>query len=173
MKALDKASDFFSYIAKTFPGLSMKKLKESIFHGSQIRKLMQDQTFTARMTVAERATWCSYVPVIREFLGNTKACKYRNFVDMTLQNFQILGARMSIKLNYLFSYLDYFPENLGNKKRGTKAEVPSRHLGDGRKIQGRWDSHMMADYCCTSIRDCTEQIHSRKSYKQTFLHMNS
>ena len=74
---------------------------------------MQDQTFTARITVAERVAWCSYVLVIREFLENTKASNYRNLADVMLQNFQALGARMSIKLHYLFSHLDYFPENLG------------------------------------------------------------
>ena len=87
MKALDKDGDCFNYIAKTFPGLSMEKLKADIFDGSQIRKLMQDQTFTARMTVAERAAWCSYVSVILEFLGSTKASNYRSLVDMMLQNF--------------------------------------------------------------------------------------
>ena len=112
MKALDKNGDCFSYIAKTFPGLSMEKA--SIFDGPRIGKLMQDQTFTARMKVAERAVWCSYVSVTREFLGNTKASNYWNLVDVMLQNFQALGARMSIKLHYLFSHLDYFPENLGD-----------------------------------------------------------
>ena len=55
MKALDKDDDCFNYIAKTFPGLSMEKLKTGIFDGPQIRKLIQDQTFNARMTMAERA----------------------------------------------------------------------------------------------------------------------
>jgi len=49
---------------------------------------MQDETFTARMTVAERAACCSYVSVTREFLGNTKTSNYRNLVDVMLQNFQ-------------------------------------------------------------------------------------
>ena len=89
--------------------LSMEKLIADIFDGLQMRKLMQDQTFTARMTVAERAVWCSYVSVIREFLGNTKASNYRNLVDVMLQNFQALSERMSIKLHCLFSHLDYFP----------------------------------------------------------------
>ena len=119
-KALDKDGDCFDFIAKTFPGLSMEKLEADIFDAPQIRKLMQDQIFAACMTVAERAAWCSYVSVIREFLSNTKASNYRNLVDMMLQNFQALGARMSIKLHYLFSHLDYFPENLcdvGEKQR--------------------------------------------------------
>ena len=67
VKTLDKNGDYFNYVAKTFPGLSMEKLKAGIFDGPQIRKLMQDETFTARMTVAERASWCSHVSVIREF----------------------------------------------------------------------------------------------------------
>ena len=54
-KAPDKDGHCFSYIAKTFPHLSMEKLKAGIFDGPQIFKLMQDQTFTARLTVAERA----------------------------------------------------------------------------------------------------------------------
>ena len=84
VKALDKDSDCFNYIAKTFPDLSMEKLKTGIFYGPQIRKLMQDQTFTAPVTLAERAVWCSYASVIREFLGNTKASSYRNLVDVML-----------------------------------------------------------------------------------------
>ena len=64
VKALDKDDDCFNYITKTFHGLSIKKLKADIFDEPQIRKLMQDQTFTAHMTVAERAAWCSYVSVI-------------------------------------------------------------------------------------------------------------
>ena len=84
VKALDKDSDCFNYTAKTFPGLSMEKLEAGIFDGPQIRKLMQDQTFAARMAMAERAAWCSYVSVIRDFLGNTKASNYRNLVDVML-----------------------------------------------------------------------------------------
>ena len=44
VKALDKDGDCFNYIAKLFLGLSMEKLKAGIFDGSQILKLMQDQT---------------------------------------------------------------------------------------------------------------------------------
>ena len=105
VKALEKDGDCFNYIAKIFPDLSMEKLKADIFDGPQICKLMQDQAFTARMTAIERADWCSYISVIQEFLGYTKASNYWNLVDVMLQNFQALGARMSIKLHHLFSYL--------------------------------------------------------------------
>ena len=42
VKAFDKDGDCYN-IAKTFPGLSMEKLKAGIFDGPQIRKLMQDR----------------------------------------------------------------------------------------------------------------------------------
>ena len=116
----------------SFPGLSVEKLKAGIFNGSQIRKLMQDQTFTVCMV--ERVAWCSYVSVLREFLGNTKASNYRNLVDVMLQNFQALGARMSIKLHYLFSHLDYFPENFGDVSEEQGKRLHQRHLDNGRKI---------------------------------------
>ena len=52
--------------------------------------------------------------MIRDFLGNTKTSNYCNLVNVILQNFQALGARMRIKLDYLFSHLDYFSDNLGD-----------------------------------------------------------
>ena len=124
------------------------------------------------MTVAERTTCCSYVSVIRKFLSNTKTSNHRNLVDVMLQNFQARGARMSIKLYYLFSHLDYFPENLGNvvEEQDERFHHDIRTMEE--RYQGRRDSHMNVDYCWTLIRDCTEQSHSRKSYQRTFLQMN-
>ena len=144
MGALDKDGDCFNYIGKTFPDLSMEKLKAGIFDGLQIGKLMQDQTFTACMTVAKRVACCSYVSVIQEFLGNTKASW--NLVNVILENLQALGAGTSIKL-HLFSHLDYFPENRGDvseEQGGGGFHQDIRTMEE--RFQGRWDCHMMADY---------------------------
>ena len=65
----------------------MEKLKAGIFDGPQIRKLIQNQAFTSHMTALESAAWCSYVSVVREFLGNTKASNYQHLVDLMLRNF--------------------------------------------------------------------------------------
>ena len=90
-----------------------------------------------------------------------------------LQNFQALGARMSIKLHYLFSHLDCFPENLGdvNEEQGERLHQDIRTMEE--RYQGLWDCHTMADYCWTLIRDFTKQSPSRKLYKRTFRQMNS
>ena len=134
---------------------------------------MQDQIFTARMTVDEWAALCSYISVIREFLGNTKANNHQNLVDLMLQNFQAFGARLSIMLHYLFSHLDYFPENLGNVSEEQWERFHQINRTMEKRYHCRWDSHMMADYCWIFIRDCIEQSHSRISYKQTLLQINS
>ena len=172
VKALDKQGDCFNYIVKKFLGLSMEKMKAGIFDGPLIRKLIQDQSFTSHMTAVESAAWCSYVSVVQEFLGSTKVSNYRYLVDVVLSNFQVLGSRMSIKLYYVYSHLDYFPENLGD----VSEEQVERFHQDIKMMEerylGRWDAHMMSDYCWTLIHDFTEQSYRRKSYKRTFLQMN-
>ena len=84
VKALDKHGSCFNYIVQKFPGLSMENLEAGIFDGSQIRKLIQDQAFTSYMTAVESAGWYSYVSVVRELLGNTKANNYQHLVDLML-----------------------------------------------------------------------------------------
>ena len=93
-------------------------------------------------------------------------------MDVMLRNFQALSSRMSIKLRYLFSHLDYFPKNLGDvsEEQGERFHQDIKIMEE--RYQGKWDAHIMSDYCWTLIRDCTEQSYRRKSYKRTFLQMN-
>ena len=34
------------------------------------------------------------------------------------------------------------------------------------RYQGRWDRHMLADYCWSIKRDCPGIVYKRKSYKR-------
>ena len=68
-------------------------------------------------------------------------------MDVMPQNIQALGARMSIKLHYLFSQLDYFPENLGDVSEEQVERFHQDIRAMEERYQGRWDSHMMTDYC--------------------------
>ena len=168
VKALDKDGACFSYIGKAFPGLSREKLKAGIFDGTQIRKLMKDEDFVLHMNIVESAAWCSYISVVKEFLGNNKADNYQELVEMMLTNFQALGARMSIKVHYLFSHFDRFPENIGDvsEEQGERFHQDIKSMEE--RYQGRWDTHMMADYCWSLMRNCEQQSHKRKSYKRKF-----
>ena len=54
VKVLDTDSDYFEYLCKVFPGLTLEKHKAGIFDGPQIRALIKDQAFTQSMTDAEK-----------------------------------------------------------------------------------------------------------------------
>ena len=66
------------------------------------------------MNHLEANAWSSFVMVIKYFLGNHKAQNYTELVENMLSSFHRLGCRMSIKVHYLHSHLDRFPENLGD-----------------------------------------------------------
>ena len=114
VKALNKEGSCFGYISSKFPGLSTEKLKAGIFDGPQIRQLINDSNFTNSMNEIESATWYSFVLVVKNFLGKDKAENYSQLVDDMLSNFNKLGCNMSIKVHFLHSHLDRFPDNLGD-----------------------------------------------------------
>jgi hypothetical protein len=53
VKALDRNSPCFQYLHTKFSSLSHAKIREGIFDGLQIRKLMMDDSFTDTMTETE------------------------------------------------------------------------------------------------------------------------
>ena len=142
VKALDKDSDCFQYICKSFLSLSNEKLKADIFDGPQIRQLMGDQKFCDSMNEMELAAWLSFVEVVMNFLGNHRADNYKETVNNMLGNFRVLGINMSIH-----SHLDQFPVNLGDvsdeqgerfhhclSDNGGKMPRKMRHKNDGRLL---------------------------------------
>ena len=118
------------------------------------------------MTEPESIAWKSFVLVRKNFLGNHKAENFEELVETMLINFHDLGANMSIKVHYLFSHLDRFPENLGDlsKEQGERFHQDFKTMEE--RYQGRWDDHMMANYCWSIMRDCSTTQHKRKSYKR-------
>jgi len=46
-------------------------------------------------------------------LGNRRAQNYEDLVNNLLQSYQTLGSYMSLKIHFLHSHLDFFPENCG------------------------------------------------------------
>ena len=169
VKALDKTGSCFEFISRKFPGLSKEKLKAGIFDGPQIRHLIKDKDLLNSMNDLESAAWKSFVKVVKNFLGNEKAKNYVELVQDLLNNFKNLGCNMSIKVHYLHSHLDKFPENLGScsEEQGERFHQDLKVMED--RYQGRWDEHMMADYCWSITRDCQNIEHCKKSRKRSFL----
>lgn len=82
--------------------------------GLQIRALMKDVNFEKVMTDVEKNAWQSFKNVVKGFLDNNKDVHYKILVKEMLKSFKVLGCKMSLKLHFLHSHLDYFPENLGD-----------------------------------------------------------
>ncbi|GFX31975.1 uncharacterized protein TNCV_3408891 [Trichonephila clavipes] len=72
VKALDKEGECFKYLCEQFHGLPDAKLKEGIFVGPDIRKLLKDETFVTKMEMKGKNAWNSFKLVVTSFLGNKK-----------------------------------------------------------------------------------------------------
>ncbi|GBL75035.1 hypothetical protein AVEN_243825-1 [Araneus ventricosus] len=92
VKALPKEDECFKYLCDQFPGLSEAKLKEGVFVGPDIRKMMKDDNFETKMETNERKAWESFKLVITSFLGNKKDPNYKSIVEELTKNFKILGC---------------------------------------------------------------------------------
>ena len=133
VKSLDEDGDCFQYICKSFPSLSNKNLKAGMFDGPQILQLMGDYKFCDSVNEVELAAWLSLVEVVKNFLANYRADNYKGIVNNMLGNFTILGINMRIKVHFLHSHLDRFPENLG----GVSDEKAERFHQDIKTMEER------------------------------------
>ena len=86
------------------------------------------------MNQLETNAWTSFVSAIKNFLGNHKAENDVELVDKMLGNFKQLNANMSIKVYFIYSHLDNFPENLGS----VRDEQGERFHQDMRDMEERY-----------------------------------
>ncbi|GBP88877.1 hypothetical protein EVAR_63899_1 [Eumeta japonica] len=165
VKSRIKDGKCFSYICEKFPQLTMEKIKAGIFHGLQIRQLTNDTQFRNSMTELELKAWTAFVSVMQNFLGNKKSENYIELVENPLLQLKNMACNMSIKLHFLHSRLDRFPENLGDKseEQGERMDQDLRVMEE--RYQGFWDSNMMADYCWSLIHHFSKSTHRRRALK--------
>ena len=74
-------------------------------------------------------------------MANHRHEQYADMVDDMLKAYEQLGARMSVKMHFLHSHLDFFPPNLG-KVSDEKGERFHQDICiiEGR-YQGRFDAN--------------------------------
>lgn len=156
VKSLPRDGDCFRYLCSKFPKLSEAKLKEGVFTGPDIRKLLTDPLFLETMGDKEKEAWDSFKNVVHKFLGNTKDPDYKTIVQRMLAAYEAQGCNMSLKVHFLHSHIDYFPENLGaySEEQGERFHQDVRDFE--RRYQGKWDVNMLADYCWMLNRETKE-----------------
>ena len=158
----------FQYLVKKFPKISAAKLKEGIFVGPQIREVLRDTNFKNSLTDEENEAWQAFTWVCANFLGNHKSSGYEAGIQELLDSYQKMGCRMSLKMHFLHSHLNFFPENLGavSDEQGERFHQDIQLMEN--RYQGFWNESMMGDYCWMLYRDNPDKVFKRKSYSQRF-----
>lgn len=169
VKALKKDGEAFNYLKVKFAKISDAKLKEGIFVGPQIREVMNDTQFDSRLQGNELAAWQSFKAVVHGFLGNVKSDDWEAIVQQLIVNYRSMGCRMSLKVHFLDSHLDFFPENLGavSDEHGERFHQDISTME--RRYQGRCDSGMMGDYCWFLQRESTA-VYKRQTAAKRYFH---
>ena len=113
VKVLYKNGAAFQHLSTVFPGLSAAKLKEGIFVGPQIREVLKDTDFVELLNLKELRAWEAFKSVCNGFLGNTRVPDYQACIEKSLKSYEDMGCRMSLKIHFLHSHLNFFLPNLG------------------------------------------------------------
>ena len=148
VKAMDRDGDGFTFF-KDFFGAekSDAKLEAGVFVEPEIKKLMQNEEFGARLNPLELAVYNAIKSAIVNFLGSHRHEKYPDIVDSMLKAYEQLGARMSLKMHFLHSHLDFFPSNLGEVSDEQEERFHQDISVIEGRYQGRYDANMMGDFC--------------------------
>lgn len=80
------------------------------------------------------------------FLGNKQDESYAEHVE-EMSHFQQHGCNMSIKVHFLHNHLNCFTKNLGDLSEGQDKRFHQDISTVEERYHGRWDAHMMVDYC--------------------------
>ena len=73
---------------------------------------MQDKQFDEDLNETERNACLSFKRIWKDFLGNHKAANYQDVVQDLFSSYEAVGCHISLKIQFLESLLDFFPENL-------------------------------------------------------------
>ncbi|GBM53560.1 hypothetical protein AVEN_576-1 [Araneus ventricosus] len=77
IKSLPKDGECFRYLCSKFPELTEAQLKEGVFTGPDIRKLLSDSLFSETMGNKEKEACDSFKDVVRRFFRNIKDPLYK------------------------------------------------------------------------------------------------
>ena len=168
VKALDKTSSAFAYLRSMFPQISDAKIKEGIFVGPQIRKVIADRRFEELLNGKDLHAWVAFKSVVANFLGNHKSADYKEIVQQCINAYSNMGCNMSLKIHLLDSHLDFFPACLGEVSDEHGEHFHQEIATMEARYQGRWSTAMLADYCWMLQRDAPKAAHRRKSSGKKF-----
>jgi len=100
---------------------------------------MHDREFNSNLIGTENTVWNAFKFVCTNFPGNHKAENYREIASKMLKYFQAVKCNLSLKLHFLHSRPEFFPQSLGDfsDKHGDRYH---QHTAMTEKLfVGRWN----------------------------------
>ena len=91
-----------------FPSISESKVKGGVFEGPQIRRVLASEELEGQMFDMERNASQAFRMTVQGFLGKHRRNDYAMLVSNLIKSYEKLSCRMSLKLPFLHSHLDFF-----------------------------------------------------------------
>ena len=131
--------------------------------GSQIGEVLKDPHFEKSLSKLEFCVWQAFKWLCVNFLGNAKSPSFQAGVDDFLEAYSKMGCRMSLKMHFLHSHLNFFPTNLGavSDEQGDSSYGSSlpRFLECGN------DGGLLLDIIVMTPVMCTKESHMLNIFK--------
>lgn len=129
---------------------------------------MLDKDFPDKLNEVEKRAWLSFISLCENFLGNNRNANYIEVVNEFLKAYGEMGCRMSIKIHFLHSHLDFFPENLGQFSDEQGERFHQEILTIEKRFEGKSQVRMLANYCWSLIRESDDLSYKRKRSTKHF-----
>jgi hypothetical protein len=85
--------------------------------------------------------------VVTGFLGNRRADNYKDFVEELPSSYQQLGCNMSVKIHFLSSHLNFFPESCGSLSDEQGERFHQDSAAKESRNKGKCSPSILADCC--------------------------
>ncbi|GBM79654.1 hypothetical protein AVEN_62401-1 [Araneus ventricosus] len=105
---MGNASDIFVTCSQTF----RNQVERGSFYWPHMRKLLSDSLFSESMGDKEKEASDSFKDVVHRFLRNTKDPFFKTIVQRMFTEYEAQGWKMSLKVHFLHSHIDCFPQHL-------------------------------------------------------------
>ena len=94
--------------------VSQAKIKEGVFIGPQIRKIVLAETFIPHLKRKEQLAFESFKKFCDNFLAKHRSEDYVQVVNDLLSHYHDMRCNMFLNVHVFHSHLNFFAENLGD-----------------------------------------------------------
>src|SRR5688572_17011034 len=140
-----------------------QRLKREFSWVLRLENFFKDDRFNNLLEGDAKQAWNAFRLVSTDFLGNVRAENYKELVEDMLKQYQKFRCNMSLKMHFLHSHLDFFPDNCGmvSDEHGERFHQDIATMEQ--RYKGKWSTTMRSEYCWTLRRDAPEQLYKRQA----------